>query len=48
MRCYQEEGKLADMAVMDKDPYEVGVDGLRDIKIWGVVFEGRKVQSNAE
>ena len=37
-----EAGKLADFAVMDKDPYEVGVDGLRDIKIWGVVFEGVK------
>ena len=38
-----EAGKLADLAVLDKDPYEVGVEGLRDIKVWGVVFEGRKV-----
>ena len=38
-----EAGKLADFAVMDKDPYEVGADGLRDIKIWGIMFEGRKV-----
>ena len=36
-----EAGKLADFAVLDKDPYEVGVDGLRDIKVWGTVFEGR-------
>jgi predicted amidohydrolase YtcJ len=43
-----EAGKLADMSVMDKDPYEVGVEGLRDIKTWGVVFEGRKVQANSE
>lgn len=37
-----EAGKLADFSVMDKDPYDVGVDGLRDIEIWGIVFEGRK------
>ena len=36
-----EAGKLADFAVLDKDPYEVGVDGLRDIKVWGTVFEGQ-------
>jgi hypothetical protein len=30
---------------MDKSPYDVGVKGLRDIKIWGIVFEGRKAQS---
>jgi hypothetical protein len=36
-----EAGKLADFAVLDKDPYEVGVEGLRDIKVWGTVFEGR-------
>ena len=34
-------GKCADFAVMDKDPYDVGVSGLRDIRIWGTVFEGR-------
>jgi predicted amidohydrolase YtcJ len=36
-----EAGKLADFAVLDKDPYEAGVEGLRDIKVWGTVFEGR-------
>jgi predicted amidohydrolase YtcJ len=36
-----EAGKLADFAVLDKDPYEVGVKGLRSIKIWGTVFEGK-------
>ncbi len=36
-----EAGKLADFAVLDKDPYEEGVKGLRDIKIWGTVFEGK-------
>lgn len=36
-----EAGKLADFAVLDKDPYEVGVKGLRAIKVWGTVFEGQ-------
>ncbi len=36
-----EAGKLADFAVLDKDPYDVGVKGLRDIKVWGTVFEGQ-------
>ena len=33
-------GKMADFAVLDQDPYEVGADKLKDIGIWGVVFEG--------
>ncbi len=36
-----EAGKLADFAILDKDPYEVGVKGLRAIKVWGTVFEGK-------
>jgi len=36
-----EAGKLADFAVLDQDPYKVGVEGLRDIKVWGTVFEGK-------
>lgn len=40
-----EAGKLADFAVLDKDPYEVGVSGVRDIKVWGTVFEGRPFQA---
>ncbi|RQO57188.1 amidohydrolase [Paucibacter sp. KBW04] len=42
-----EAGKLADFAVLDKDPYEVGVKGLRDIKVWGTVFEGRPFKAKA-
>ena len=34
-------GKKADFAVLDKDPYEVGAGGLRDITILATVFEGR-------
>lgn len=33
-------GKMADFAVLEADPYEVGAEGLKDIQIWGVVFEG--------
>jgi predicted amidohydrolase YtcJ len=40
-----ESGKLADFTVLDKDPYAVGVDGLRDIKVWGTVYEGRVFQA---
>ena len=36
-----EAGKLADFAVLDRDPYEAGVSGLRDMKVWGTVFEGK-------
>jgi predicted amidohydrolase YtcJ len=36
-----EAGKLADFAVLDQDPYVAGVKGLRDIKVWGTVFEGK-------
>jgi len=34
-------GKLADFAVLDADPYEVRVTGLKDISLCGVVFEGQ-------
>ncbi len=34
-------GKRADFAVLDKDPYDVGASALRDIKVEGVIFEGR-------
>lgn len=42
-----EAGKLADFAVLDKDPYEVGVKGLRNIKVWGTIFEGRPFKAKA-
>ena len=34
-------GKRADFTVLKQDPYSVGVENLRDIPIWGTVFEGR-------
>jgi predicted amidohydrolase YtcJ len=33
-------GKMADFAVLEEDPYEVGAEGLKDIQVWGTVFEG--------
>ncbi|MEP3722961.1 MAG: amidohydrolase family protein, partial [Parasphingorhabdus sp.] len=34
-------GKKADFTVLDKDPYVVGAAKLRDVKVQGVLFEGR-------
>jgi predicted amidohydrolase YtcJ len=31
---------MADFAVLAEDPYDVGAEGLRDIAVKGVVFEG--------
>ena len=37
-------GKKADFTILEADPYTVDVESLRDIPIWGTVFEGRKFQ----
>ena len=34
-------GKRADMAVLDRDPYAAGAAALREVKVEGVIFEGR-------
>jgi predicted amidohydrolase YtcJ len=36
-------GKRADFTVLNEDPYEAGPEGLREITIWGTIFEGRPV-----
>jgi predicted amidohydrolase YtcJ len=33
-------GKKADFAVLEDDPYDLGVDRLKDVRVAGVVFEG--------
>jgi predicted amidohydrolase YtcJ len=33
-------GKRADFTVLESDPYQVGARGLRDMAVWGTVFEG--------
>ena len=42
-----ETGKLADFTVLEQDPYKVGAAGLRNIKVWGTVYEGRVAQAKA-
>ena len=39
-------GKRADFTILEADPYAVDVDSLRDIPIWGTVFEGNKHQNH--
>jgi len=34
-------GKKADFVVLDEDPYAVPLDHVKDIRVWGTVFEGR-------
>jgi hypothetical protein len=36
-----EAGKLADFAVLEDDPTEIGGDRLKDVRIWGTVQGGR-------
>ncbi len=37
-----EPNKIANFTVLDEDPYAVAPMHLKDIKLWGTVFEGRK------
>jgi predicted amidohydrolase YtcJ len=34
-------GKKADFTVLESDPYDTGVDGLKDLRIWGTVMDGQ-------
>jgi predicted amidohydrolase YtcJ len=34
-------GKKADFVILEQDPYDVPAQKLKDIPIWGVVFEGK-------
>ncbi len=36
-------GKIANFTVLDADPYEVDPTTLKDVPVWGTVFEGRLV-----
>ena len=35
-----EAGKRADFAVLEDDPIEMGVDRLKDVRVWGTVLGG--------
>jgi predicted amidohydrolase YtcJ len=37
-----EQGKVADFAVLEEDPYSVEPKTIKDIKIWGTVLGGKK------
>jgi predicted amidohydrolase YtcJ len=37
-----EPGKYANFTVLEQNPFDVEPDKLRDIPVWGTVFEGRK------
>jgi predicted amidohydrolase YtcJ len=34
-------GKIANFTILEKDPYEVRATDLKDVPVWGTVFEGR-------
>ena len=34
-------GKFADFTVLEQDPYDIPIEHLRNIPIWGTVFEGQ-------
>jgi predicted amidohydrolase YtcJ len=36
-----EVGKKADFTVLEEDPYEVPIESLKDVPVWGTVYEGR-------
>ncbi|NEQ95316.1 MAG: amidohydrolase family protein [Cyanothece sp. SIO2G6] len=40
-----EPDKVANFTILDKDPYEVPIEELKDISVWGVVFEGKKYEA---
>ena len=43
-----ESGKLANFTVLDRSPFETDPAGLKDIKVWGTVLEGRVQPAPAE
>ena len=38
-------GKLADLAVLEDDPYEIGVERLKDVRVWGTIVGGRDFEA---
>lgn len=43
-----EVGKWADMTVLYEDPYEVDIDHIKDIAVWGTVLGGTPHRSKAD
>jgi predicted amidohydrolase YtcJ len=40
-------GKRADFAVLEDDPREAGAEGLKDLRVWGTVQDGRLFEAAA-
>jgi len=40
-------GKRADFAVLEDDPLEAGAEGLKDVRVWGTVQDGRIFEAAA-
>ena len=38
-------GKIADFTVLEQDPFDVPPDHIKDVKVWGTVFEGQPTQA---
>jgi hypothetical protein len=34
-------GKKADFTILEQDPFAIAPQALKDVKVWGTVFEGR-------
>lgn len=34
-------GKIANLTILEKDPYDLSPDKLKDITVWGTMFEGK-------
>ena len=41
-------GKLANFVVIDKDPFEVSEDEIKDIRVEAVVFDGKLIKGSLE
>ena len=40
-----EQGKFADLCILEEDPMEVDPEHIKDIKIWGTVLGGKPFQA---
>jgi predicted amidohydrolase YtcJ len=43
-----ESGKRADFVVLEADPFEVAMDALKDIPVWGTVLGGQPFKASRQ
>ena len=41
-----QKGKIANFTILDQNPFEINPNGIKDIKVNGLVFKGKYVSSN--